>query len=202
MQQKVIWYHIIWPIWPMIWVLLILVAPYFVVLFDNFRIITDWYVQKSLGLQVKTIISVLKIIIFLFYNFFVIFMTSFSKGALRPSEATITSSVFKTGFISKSSNNIDKIIFISIIANFWPIQFRVPALLTVFQVPRKLIVKIIKKTILNGINANGCRFLNKFSLTGSKNRSGLNSDGFSKFSSSVWINSVTLKIIVYFGFKP
>ena len=157
--------------------------------------------KNSLSLQEKVFISVWKNNIFQFYNFFVIFMTSFSKGALRPSEATITSSVFKTGFILKSSSSIERIIFISIIANFWPIQFRVPALLTVLQIPRKFIMKIIKKTVLNGINENGCRFLNSFSLTGSKNRSGLNSDGFSKFSSSVWINSVALKIIVYFGFK-
>ena len=143
-----------------------------------------------------------------------IFIKSFSYGALSPSEATsknynhqITSSVFKTGFISNSSSNIDKIIFISIMANFWPIQFRVPALSVVFVwILRKLIFVPPRyrlnqvKRFLNGINENGCRVFDEDSFVSSRNRAGLKSNGFSKFSSSVWINSVWLNIILFDGF--
>ena len=96
--------------------------------------------------------------------------SSVGYGAATKSEATITLFVSINGTISKLKSKRDKIIFISIIANFCPIQFRAPA--------------------LNGIKANGWREVSSREFVSWRNRSGLKTNGFLKFSGSVCITSV------------
>jgi len=96
--------------------------------------------------------------------------SSVGYGAATKSEATITLFVSINGTISKLKSKRDKIIFISIIANFCPIQFRAPA--------------------LNGIKANGWREVSSREFVSWRNRSGLKTNGSLKFSGSVCITSV------------
>ena len=91
-----------------------------------------------------------------FYRAFIC-TSSVGYGAVTRSAVILSFFVSINGTILKLKSKRDKIIFISIIANFCPMQFRAPA--------------------LNGIKENGWRTVSSGEFAFSRNRSGLKTVG-------------------------